>query len=79
MTYNQWKAGIRRVCQVNPPRNDIVCSRGAEQGAVHGIWFTFVSAQGCHERNPGPALAGHPLLLGLLVASSISNLHWQFV
>lgn len=54
-------------------------SRGAKQGAVRSIWLTFVSAQGRHERDAGPALVGHLLLLGLLVASGISDLHWQLV
>ena len=64
---------------MNPPRNSVVSSRGAKQGAVCRLWLTFVSAQGCRERNAGPAVVGHLLLLGLLVASGISNLHWQLV
>lgn len=43
------EAVIRRVCQVKPPRNGVVSSRGkTKQSSVHGIWLSFVSAQGCH-------------------------------
>lgn len=73
------KAGIRRVGQVNPPRNGVVSSGGAKQGAVGRLWLTFVSALERRERNAGLALVGHLLLLGLLVASSIPDLHWQLV
>lgn len=73
------KAGIRKVGQVNPPGNGGVSSGGAKQGAVGRLWLTFVSAPGRRERNAGPAPVGHLLLLGLLVASSIPNLHWQLV